>query len=77
MGAEADVLRFEPQTCGDFRLRRRLSPQPLGQPRQLEIGGKRLALAMAGAADDVADPFLEHDPEVLRDEQVAALADGR
>ena len=45
--------------------------KPFGQLRQLEISGKRLALAPAGDADDVADRLFQHDPEILSAEQVA------
>ena len=71
MRAETDVPGLEPETGGDFRLGRRLGVEPLGQLRQLEIGGERLAPAMARAANNVADGFLEHDPEILGGEQIA------
>ena len=47
-----------------------LAVEPFGQLRQLEIGCERPALAMARAANDVADGFLQHDPEILGGEQI-------
>ena len=77
MRAEPDVRELQPETGGDFRFRRRLAVEPLGQLRQLEIGGERPALAMARAANDVADRFLQHDPEILGGEQIARPAGAR
>ena len=66
MPVEADVLGRESEARGDLSVGRRRAIEPLGQFRQLEIGRKRLALAMARDADDVADLLLQHDPQVLR-----------
>ena len=52
-------------------MRRRFAFEPFGQFRQLEISGERLALAPARDTDDVADPLLEHDSEILSSQQVA------
>ena len=71
VSVETDVLKFKAQTCGDLHRGRRFVFKPLGQLRQLEISGKRLALATARDADDVADRLLKHNSEILSGEQIA------
>ena len=73
MSVEADVLGLKSQASGDLDRGRRRDFEPLGQLRQLEIGGERPALAPARDANDVADRLLEHDPEILSGEQVARI----
>ena len=71
MSVETDVLKFKAQTRGDLHRGRRFVFKPLGQSRQFEISGKRLALATARDADDIADRLLEHNSEILSGEQIA------
>jgi len=72
MSVETDVLKFKTQTCGDLHRGRRFVFKPLGQSRQFEISGKRLALATARDADDIADRLLKHNSEILSGEQIAS-----
>jgi hypothetical protein len=65
MPVEADVPGFETDAFGDRGSCRRRGLEPLGQLRQLEMGGELGASAMLNDANDVADPFLEHDRQVL------------
>jgi hypothetical protein len=71
MPVETDVAWLEAQASGDFYRGRRFVFKPFGQLRQLEISGKRLALATARDADDVADRLLKHNSEILSGEQIA------
>ena len=69
MCVEADVVERESKTSGNLAVERRSIVEALRQLRQVEICRQRAALAMAHNADDVADRFLKHDPQVLRGEQ--------
>ena len=46
------------------------APPPCGQAGQGEIGGERPAATMAGDADDLADPLLQHQAQILRGEHL-------
>jgi hypothetical protein len=71
MSVETDVAWLEAQASGDFGCGRRFVFKPFGQLRQLEISGKRSALATARDADNVADRLLKHNSEILSGEQIA------
>ncbi len=71
MSIETNVAWLEAEASGDFGRGRRFVFKLLGQLRQLEISGKRLALAAARDADDVADRLLKHNSEILSGEQIA------
>ena len=78
MSAEADVGRREAEAGGDLFGRRRRRAF-LRQAGQGEGRRKRLAAAVAGDADDVADPLLQHQAQILGGEHLrrAQMGDER
>ena len=78
MGAETDVGRREAETRGDLFGRRRRAAL-LRQAGQGEGRRQRLAAAMAGDADDVADLLFQHQAQILRGEHLrrAQMGDER
>ncbi len=72
MPAEADVAGRETEAFGDLGSGRRRTVEPFGQPRKLEIGRERATRAVAHDADDVADPFLQHDAQILSGQQIGS-----
>ena len=78
MVAEADVGRRETEALGDLFGRRR-RPAFLRQAGQGEGRRERLAAAVASDADDVADPLLQHQAQVLGGEHLrrAQMGDER
>ena len=69
MGAEADVVGLQPEGGGDLRGIGEGARQRLRQAGKVEGRRESLARAPTRDADDVADLFLQNDPQILRREQ--------
>ena len=70
MVAEADVGRREAEACGESPRSHGAGAAFLRQAGQGEGRRQRLAAAMAGDADDVADPLLQHQAQILGGEHL-------